>query len=378
VGGLSQKLDALTRILEVTEFDAMIIFARTKTLTVELAEKLAARGFTAEAINGDIQQSQREKIINKFKKGGIDILVATDVAARGLDVPRISHVVNYDIPQDAETYVHRIGRTGRAGREGEAILFVSHRERRMLNNIERVTRQKIEPLVLPTAKIINEKRIDTFKKKITETINNQDLSIFEKLVTEFQEANEEISHLKVAAALAHIAQGNEPLLLSEKEPSFGRDQKPGEEKIVPVEANSLKDHPKIPMRRYKLEVGNNNNIKPGNILGAIANEADMDSEYIGSIQIFDNFSTVDLPDEMPDEVLKVLQKTVVNGKRLNIIELTEKNNKATIGGSKPGKRNFGRGKFSKGGRNDRRGGRDSRGDDRKGNRRGKKPKFSRT
>ncbi|SFV84255.1 DEAD-box ATP-dependent RNA helicase CshA [hydrothermal vent metagenome] len=378
VGGLSQKLDALTRILEVTEFDAMIIFARTKTLTVELAEKLSARGFSAEAINGDIQQSQREKIINKFKKGGIDILVATDVAARGLDVPRISHVVNYDIPQDAETYVHRIGRTGRAGREGEAILFVSHRERRMLNNIERVTRQKIEPLELPTAKIINEKRIDTFKRRITETINNQDLSIFEKLVTEFQEANEEVSHLKVAAALAHIAQGNEPLLLSEKEPSFGRDQKPGEEKVVPVKANSLKDHPKIPMRRYKLEVGNNNNIKPGNILGAIANEADMDSEYIGSIQIFDNFSTVDLPDEMPDEVLKVLQKTVVNGKRLNIVELTEKNNKATIGGGKSGKRNFGRGKFSKGGRNDRRGGRDSRDGDRRGGDRNRKPKFSRS
>lgn len=377
VGGLSQKLDALTRILEVTEFDAMIIFARTKTLTIELSEKLSARGFSAEAINGDIQQSQREKIINKFKKGGIDILVATDVAARGLDVPRISHVVNYDIPQDAETYVHRIGRTGRAGREGEAILFVSHRERRMLNNIERVTRQKIEPLELPTAKIINEKRIDTFKKRITETINNQDLSVFEKLVTEFQEANEEIAHLKVAAALAHIAQGNEPLLLSEKEPSFGRDQKPGEEKVVPVEANSLKDHPKIPMRRYKLEVGNNNNIKPGNILGAIANEADMDSEYIGSIQIFDNFSTVDLPDEMPEEVLKVLQKTVVNGKRLNIVELTEKNNKATVGGSKPGKRNFGRGKFSKGGRNDRRGGRDSRGGDKRGGDRNRKPKFSR-
>ncbi|SFV81802.1 DEAD-box ATP-dependent RNA helicase CshA [hydrothermal vent metagenome] len=285
--------------------------------------------------------------------------------------------MNYDIPQDAETYVHRIGRTGRAGREGEAILFVSHRERRMLNNIERVTRQKIEPLELPTAKIINEKRIDTFKKKITETINNQDLSIFEKLVTEFQEANEEVSHLKVAAALAHIAQGNEPLLLSEKEPSFGRDQKPGEEKVIPVKANSLKDHPKIPMRRYKLEVGNSNNIKPGNILGAIANEADMDSEYIGSIQIFDNFSTVDLPDEMPDEVLKVLQKTVVNGKRLNIVELTEKNNKATIGG-KSGKRNFGRGKFSKGGRNDRRGGRDSHGGDRRGGDRNRKPKFSRS
>jgi len=388
VGGLSQKLDALTRILEVTEFDAMIIFARTKTLTVELAEKLAARGFTAEAINGDIQQSQREKIINKFKKGGIDILVATDVAARGLDVPRISHVVNYDIPQDAETYVHRIGRTGRAGREGDAILFVSHRERRMLSNIERVTRQKIAPLELPTAKIINEKRIDTFKKKITETLNNQDLSIFEKLVTEFQEANEETSHLKITAALAHIAQGNEPLLLSEKESSFGRDQKPGEEKIISIEPNQLKNHPDIPMRRYKIEVGNNNNIKPGNILGAIANEADMDSEYIGSIQIFDNFSTVDLPDEMPKETFAILGKTTVNGKRLNITALTDKNNKATVGGSQGGKRNFGRKKFSKGGSRDGdrggrsggRGGRDGGRGSRDGNSAGgsRKPKFSRS
>ncbi|HIB28560.1 MAG TPA: DEAD/DEAH box helicase [Candidatus Thioglobus sp.] len=388
VGGLSQKLDALTRILEVIEFDAMIIFARTKTLTVELAEKLAARGFTAEAINGDIQQSQREKIIGKFKKGGIDILVATDVAARGLDVPRISHVVNYDIPQDAETYVHRIGRTGRAGRSGEAILFVSHRERRMLSNIERVTRQKITPIELPTAKIINEKRVNDFKKKITETINNRDLSVFEKLVGEFQEANEEVTHLKIAAALAHIAQGNEPLFLSEKEPSFGRDQKPGEEKIISIEPNQLKNHPDIPMRRYKIEVGNNNNIKPGNILGAIANEADMDSEYIGSIQIFDNFSTVDLPDEMPKETFAILGKTTVNGKRLNITALTDKNNKATVGGSQGGKRNFGRKKFSKGGSRDGdrggrsggRGGRDGGRGSRDGNSAGgsRKPKFSRS
>lgn len=391
VGGLSQKLDALTRILEVIEFDAMIIFTRTKTLTVELAEKLAARGFSAEAINGDIQQSQRERIINKFKKGGIDILVATDVAARGLDVPRISHVVNYDIPQDAETYVHRIGRTGRAGRAGEAILFVSHRERRMLSNIERVTRQKITPLELPTAKIINEKRITDFKKKITETINNRDLNVFEKLVGEFQEANEEITHLKIAAALAHIAQGDEPLFLSEKEPSFGRDQKPGQEKIVPIQPNSLKSHPQIPMRRYRVEVGNNNNIKPGNILGAIANEADMDSEYIGSIQIFDKFSTVDLPDDMPKETFDILKKVIVNGNRLDIVELTEKNNKATIGGSSQnGRRNFGRKKFSKdsrgGSRDGKKGGKGRGGEgrgrgrsgesrDNKGNR---KPKFSRS
>jgi ATP-dependent RNA helicase DeaD len=376
VGGLSQKLDALTRILEVTEFDAMIIFARTKTLTVELAEKLAARGFSVEAINGDIQQSQRERIINKFKKGGIDILTATDVAARGLDVPRISHVVNYDIPQDAETYVHRIGRTGRAGREGEAILFVSHRERRMLNNIERVTRQKITPIELPTAKIINEKRVDTFKKRIVETINNQNLSVFEKLVTEFQQSNEEVSHLKIAAALAHIAQGDEPLFLSEKEPSFGRNQKSGEEKNIPIDASPLKNHPQIPMRRYKLEVGNKNNIKPGNILGAIANEADMDSKYIGSIQIFDNCSTVDLPDDIPKDIFDILKKVIVNGQRLNITELTKNNNKTTINAPQRSKRNFDSKKFSKGRSKD--GGRNRSGNSRNGSSNNKKPKFSRS
>ena len=373
VGGLQQKLDALTRILEVTTFDAMIIFVRTKTLTVELSEKLSARGFSADAINGDIQQSQRERIINNYKKGKVDILIATDVAARGLDVPRISHVVNYDIPQDAESYVHRIGRTGRAGREGEAILFVSHRERRMLNTIERVTRQKIEPIELPSAKIINEKRIETFKKNITETINNKDLSVFEKLVSEFQQANEETSHIKIAAALALIAQGSESLLLSENEPSFGRDQTQTQEKTIPTKADTLKGFPQIPMKRYKVEVGNNNNVKPGNILGAIANEADMDSEYIGSIQIFDNFSTVDLPDEMPDEVFKILQKTIVNGNRLNIVELTDKNNKATIGTRKK-KRDHNKGKFAKSGRNDRHSGKD----DRRNGGRGRKPKFSRS
>jgi ATP-dependent RNA helicase DeaD len=200
VGGLSQKLEALTRILEVITFDAMIIFTKTKTMTIELAEKLSARGFSAEAINGDIQQTQRERIINNYKKGKIDILVATDVAARGLDVERISHVVNYDIPHDPESYVHRIGRTGRAGRTGEAILFVSNRERRMLSTIERVTRQKIAPLELPTAKIINAKRVETFKQNIAQTINNQNLEIFEKLVTEFQTENPAIESSKIASA----------------------------------------------------------------------------------------------------------------------------------------------------------------------------------
>ncbi|MBA5248131.1 MAG: DEAD/DEAH box helicase [Gammaproteobacteria bacterium] len=382
VSNMAQKLDALTRILEVVSFDAMIVFARTKTMTVELEEKLSARGFSAAAINGDIAQNQRERIINNYKKGKIDILIATDVAARGLDVQRISHVVNYDIPQDAETYVHRIGRTGRAGREGEAILFVSNRERRMLSNIERVTRQKIAPIELPTAKIINAKRIETFKNNISDTINNQSLEVFEKLVTEFQADNPELESIKVAAALAFIAQGKEPLLISDKPQSFGRTQKQGEAKTISTEASPLKDNPQIPMLRYRVDVGNSNSVKPGNILGAVANEADIDSEFIGSIQIFDNFSTVDLPDEMPKEVLDMLQKTVVCGKRLNMSALTDKNNKATVGGSNADSgdgRKFGRKKFSKdrnrkGGNSNRR--RQGDGDERN-NRRNKKPKFSR-
>jgi len=367
VGGL-HKLDALTRILEVTTFDAMIIFVRTKTLTVELAEKLSARGFSADAINGDIAQNQRERIINNYKKGKIDILIATDVAARGLDVERISHVVNYDIPQDAESYVHRIGRTGRAGREGEAILFVSNRERRMLNTIERITRQKIDPIELPSAKMINEKRIESFKQKITEVLNNQDLEVFEKLIKEYQQENIEVKSEKISAAIALIAQGGEPLLLSEKELNSSSEQGKKEEKIISTKAEGLKDHPQIPMRRYRIEVGHNNKVRPGNILGAIANEADMDSEYIGSIQIFDDFSTVDLPDEMPDEVFSTLQKAIVCNQCLDIAELTDKNNKTTIA-RKKGKRNFGRGKFSRGGRNDRRNNNSNR-------RRNRKPKFS--
>lgn len=379
VSNMAQKLDALTRILEVITFDAMIVFARTKTMTVELEEKLSARGFSVAAINGDIAQNQRERIINNYKKGKIDILVATDVAARGLDVQRISHVVNYDIPQDAETYVHRIGRTGRAGRAGEAILFVSNRERRMLTTIERVTRQKIEPIELPSAKLINAKRIEAFKDNISATINNQSLEVFEKLVTEFQTANPELEPVKITSALAFIAQGKEPLLISDKAQSFGREQRQGEEKTISTKALPLKDNPQIPMCRYRVDVGNSNSVKPGNILGAVANEADIDSEYIGSIQIFDNFSTIDLPDEMPKDVLNILQKTVVCGKRLNIAALTDKNNTARVGGSKSegnNGRKFGRKKFSK----DRKGGNSNRkrqggGDDR-GNRRSKKPKFS--
>jgi len=325
VGGV-HKLDALTRILEVESFDALLIFVRTKTATSNLAEKLSARGFTAEAINGDIAQNQRERIIQQLKNGKIDILVATDVAARGLDVDRISHVVNYDIPQDPESYVHRIGRTGRAGREGKAILFVAPRERRMLKTIERITRQPIDPMQLPTAKIINEQRVINFKQRITDTLDNQELAIFEELILDYQKEHE-IDAFKISSALALMAQGTEPLLLNEKEINQASFDEKNKNKIsISVHADSLKDNPAIKMRRYRVAVGRKDNIKPGNVLGAIANEAEISSEFIGAIQIFQDFTTVDLPDEMPKETLQILKNTRVFDKKLNIEELNDSNN----------------------------------------------------
>ncbi len=325
VGGV-HKLDALTRILEVESFDALLIFVRTKIATSELAEKLSARGFTAEAINGDIAQNQRERIIQQLKNGKIDILIATDVAARGLDVNRISHVINYDIPQDPESYVHRIGRTGRAGREGKAILFVAPRERRMLKTIERITRQPIDPMLLPSAKIINEQRVDNFKQRITDTLDNQELSIFEELILDYQKEHE-IDAFKIASALALMAQGTEPLLLNEKEINQTSFDEKNKNKIsISIHADSLKDNPAIKMRRYRVAVGRKDNIKPGNVLGAIANEAEISSEFIGAIQIFQDFTTVDLPDEIPKETLQILKNTRVFDKKLNIEELNDSNN----------------------------------------------------
>jgi ATP-dependent RNA helicase DeaD len=324
------KLDALTRILEVESFNALLIFVRTKTATIDLAEKLSARGFAAEAINGDIVQNQRERIISQYKQGKIDILIATDIAARGLDVERISHVINYDIPQDPESYVHRIGRTGRAGRTGQAILFVAPRERRMLKTIERITRQPIEPMQLPSAKLINKQRVNNFKQRIVDTLSNQDLAVFEELILEFQQDNE-VDTFKLASALALMAQGSEPLLIDEKalkQAEFSINN--GKKITVDIQADNLKDNPQIPMRRYRIEVGNRDKIKPGNILGAIANEAEISSQYIGTIQIFQDFTTVDLPDEMTKETLEVLRNTRVFDKKFNLEELSEKNNTATV------------------------------------------------
>ena len=348
-----QKLDALTRILEVEEFDAMLIFVRTKTATVELADKLLARGFAAAAINGDIAQKTREQTIQKLKNGRIDILIATDVAARGLDVERISHVINYDIPYDPESYVHRIGRTGRAGRSGEAILFVAPREKRMLKSIERVSRQAIEPMKFPTAKAVNELRTKAFKQKISDTLTNLDLTMFQNLVTEYHNETE-ADPLEIAAALAQIAQGEVPLLISEKEQRHerrsdrgsdnrserrpdrqrsdkkatykddreGRRDRPDDrERTLQTRPRKLKEFPDVEMCRYRVEVGHDDDVKPGNLVGAIANEADIDSCYIGAIDIFDSFSTVDLPAGMPKETFRVLKNTRVCGRKINISEL---------------------------------------------------------
>ena len=350
------KLDALTRILEVEPFDALLIFVRTKTATVELAEKLAARGFAAEAINGDIAQKMRERTINQLKQGKIDILIATDVAARGLDVERISHVINYDIPYDPESYVHRIGRTGRAGRSGEAILFVAPREKRMLKTIERVTKQPIDPMKFPSAKAVNELRINAFKQKINETLSNQNLETFEKLISDYHNETG-TDPLQIAAALAQIAQGEVPLLVSEKEqrperrpdrqgtvrPKATREGRKGRpddrEKTLQTRPRRLKEFPDVGMCRYRVDVGHDDDVKPGNLVGAIANEADLESCYIGAIDIYDTFSTVDLPAGMPDETFRILKNARVCGKKLNISELKVSGSKSSGKKSAAQKRN---------------------------------------
>ena len=324
VSGL-HKLDALTRILEAEPFDAVIIFVRTKTETVELADRLQARGYSAVALNGDIPQNVRERTIDQLKKGKIDILIATDVAARGLDVERISHVINYDIPTDTESYVHRIGRTGRAGRSGDAILFVSPRERHLLRAIERATRKPIDLMELPSTEIINNRRISLFNQRITDTLAEEGLDFFSQLL-EASEREHNVPAIEIAAALAKLVQGDAPLLLEEKKnhpaynPDSAREREQDQRKPGKRKANSAfsSDEETIPMERFRIAVGRTHGVKPGNIVGAIANEAGLDSRYIGHIDIQDDFSLVDLPAGMPKDILGDLRRTRVAGQMLNI------------------------------------------------------------
>lgn len=329
------KLDALTRILEAEQFEAMIIFVRTRNSTVELAEKLAARGFAAAAINGDIQQSLRERSIESLKKGRLDILVATDVAARGLDVQRISHVINYDIPHDTESYVHRIGRTGRAGRKGDAILFVAPREKRLLHAIEKATRQTIEMMELPSTELINDQRIVKFKQRISDILATQEQAMFYQMVEQYQQEHD-VPALEIAAALAQLLQGDTPFLLSNKPQRQDKkwtdksgqgdrsraDRKRPSAKRESGSNNRRKDSAvDKDMARYRIEVGHKHEVKPGNIVGAIANEAGLDSKNIGHIDIHDDYSLVDLPAGMPKEVFNDLRKVWVSGQQLKITKL---------------------------------------------------------
>jgi ATP-dependent RNA helicase DeaD len=321
----THKLDALTRILEAEEFEGMIIFVRTKTATIELAEKLEARGHSASAINGDMSQQLRERAINHLKQGKLDILVATDVAARGLDVDRITHVVNYDIPYDTESYIHRIGRTGRAGRTGDAILFVSPRERRLLSNIERATKKKVEEMQLPSTEYINNTRISRFKQRITDTLTTEELSFFTQLIEQYQ-TEHDVPAAEIAAALAKMAQGDTPLLLKDipKRARKERNDRQGtRDRTRDRDRDSKPRRNKgrssdIKMELFRIEVGDSHGVKPGNIVGAIANETGIDGDHIARIKIEENHSTVELPAGMPKELFQELKKVRVAGQQLNI------------------------------------------------------------
>jgi ATP-dependent RNA helicase DeaD len=319
------KLDALTRILEAEPFDAMLVFVRTKTATLELAEKLEARGYDTAALNGDIPQSQRERTVQQLKNGKLDILVATDVAARGLDVERISHVLNYDIPYDTEAYVHRIGRTGRAGRKGDAILFVAPRERRLLGAIEKATRQKIDIMELPSTELINDQRIARFKQRITDTLANEELELFTSLIEQYEQEHN-VPAQEVAAALARLLQGDTPFLMQHKpqrKADKGRDTADSPPHRKQARKGRKESPPEQGMQRFRLEVGHRHNVKPGNIVGAIANEAGLDSQHIGRIDIYDDYSLVDLPEGMPKGAFNNLRKAWVSGQQLRISRLTK-------------------------------------------------------
>ncbi len=333
VSGL-HKLDALTRVLEAEPFDAMLIFVRTKLETAELAERLEARGFNVAALHGDVPQQQRERTITRLKAGQVDIVVATDVAARGLDVERISHVVNFDIPYDSQTYVHRIGRTGRAGRNGEAILFVAPRERNMLRIIERATKQSIEQMQLPSVADVNERRILKFKETLANAVRSGEGKVFQPLIEEI-EREQNLPAAEIAAALAGLLHGPAPFLLTPKPGAPHREESPpdrprdGPESETGIPAREgggpiaeprthrgSKRGPRL--ETYRIEVGHAHGVQPGNIVGAIANEAGLDGRDIGHIDIREDHSFVDLPAGMPSEIFDNLQAVRVRGAELRI------------------------------------------------------------
>lgn len=311
----AHKLDALTRVLEVEDFAGVLTFVRTKMATEELADKLRARGFQAAAINGDIPQQQRERTIEALRDGKIDVLVATDVAARGLDVERISHVINYDIPHDTESYVHRIGRTGRAGRSGDAILFMTPREKYLLRAIEKATRQPVEQMHLPSAETINSLRLGKFADKITETLESEDVSKFRDLVASYEQEHD-VPAAEIAAALAVMAQGGQPLLVNDL-PAAPEYQKKDRSKDgfgsrgptrTVTEGNAT----------YRIAVGRRQRVMPGSIVGAIANEGGLTAGQIGGIDIRSDHTLVELPAELSKDQWRALSKTRIGGELIHL------------------------------------------------------------
>ncbi|CAG9001320.1 MAG: ATP-dependent RNA helicase DeaD [Candidatus Celerinatantimonas neptuna] len=310
------KQEALARVLEMQE-NATIVFTRTKQATLELASAMESRGFRSEALNGDMNQNLRERAVEQLKKGTIDVVIATDVAARGLDVERIGLVVNYDIPFDSEAYVHRIGRTGRAGRSGEAVLFVNRRECRMLQQIERMTRQKIERIDLPTGKMLEEKRLERFNAQLSQLDDSQRLSDYQHLITDLVGKRDETIE-SLAAKLLMIAQGSRPLKVIEppvEETSMNARVRKPKRQNDKKQRRATAD---VPMERFRLEVGRDHGAQPKHIVGAIANEANIESQFIGRIELFDDHSTVELPKGMPEAVFKELGKAYVKHRKLRI------------------------------------------------------------
>ena len=327
----AQKVDALTRILEVENFEGMIVFVRTKNVTEELAEKLRARGYSAAAINGDINQVQRERTVNQLKSGKLDILVATDVAARGLDVERISHVVNFDIPTDSEPYVHRIGRTGRAGRTGDAISFVTPRERGLLARIEKATKQPITQMQLPSVEDVNVTRLARFDDRITAALDQSErIEGFRDIIAHYMR-HHDVPEVDVAAALAVVAQGDSPLLLDpeaerpRRAERFERDDRDRGDRRGGPERGDRPERPERrrrpgskPLASYRIAVGRRHRVEPRQIVGALANEGGLSRDDFGAIQIRPEFSLVELPADLPDDVLDRLSGTRISGRLIEL------------------------------------------------------------
>jgi len=386
-----RKTDALVRFLEAEDFDAAIIFVRTKNATLEVAEALERNGYNSAALNGDMNQALREQTLERLKDGRLDILIATDVAARGLDVERISLVVNYDIPLDAESYVHRIGRTGRAGRAGRALLFVENRERRLLRNIERTMKLTIPEVELPNAELLSKRRLEKFAARVQQQLESSDLDQYRALLEKLS-PQEELDMETLAAALLKMAQGERPLIVQPDAPRpqrreyRDRDDR-RDDRRSPREARDNREGGDRPRRErrdvgemelYRIEVGRDDGVEVRHIVGAIANEGDISSRYIGNIKLFGTHSTIELPKGMPGDILQHFTRTRILNKPMNMQLLGDAQPQSEGRGERRGGRDFGGERRGGGNREGgREGGRRFSSERREGGREGGRSSFSR-